>query len=651
MLALAVQQGGQELPGIDREVIEAMNASIFHRGPDSGGSHFESGLGFAMRRLAIVDVSGGDQPMTNEDETIWVVYNGEIYNFNSLRIELEARGHRFKTRSDTEVLVHAYEEYGDDFVNKLRGMFDFALWDRPRRRLILARDRVGIKQLFYTQTAGLLAWGSELKALLQIPTVERRLRPGAVNHFLSYLYTPEPLTMFEDIHELPAGHLLIAEKGGIQLSRYWRLRYETDSKMSLDDATEGLRAQLDEAVRLRLISDVPLGAFLSGGIDSGSIVALMSQHSDSPVNTFSVGYSSGGESFDERVFARELAERYATNHREFEMDPDLVAVAPQLIRAFDQPMADSSAIPNWYLCKYTREHVTVALSGLGGDEVAAGYERHRGALLAEWLGPLRGLVHGLLRPFANALPDPRSGSQWAQRIKRFVQSAGQPFDDRYFAFLSQLSREARREILAPDILAQIEIDEPRDLHRAILSEVGGADPLNRALYSDLKLYLPGDLLTLTDRMSMAHSLEVRVPFLDHELLEFAARIPAQYKLRKMEKKFVLRRAVRDLLPEGFFQRRKMGFSPPMTVWFRGDLRSYVEDTLSERAIRDAGVFQYKAVRRLLDDHFARRANYDNQIWALIVFVLWYADYIDGNGAMRVARSGRAPIARITGDSA
>jgi asparagine synthase (glutamine-hydrolysing) len=633
LLALAAQRDGA-FPEIDSGVLAAMNASIFHRGPDSSGEHLEPGVGLAMRRLAILDVAGGDQPIPNEDRTIWIVYNGEIYNFESLRTELQARGHRFETRSDTEVIVHAYEEYGDEFVTKLRGMFAFALWDRPRQRLVLARDRVGIKQLFYTQSGGTLAWGSEIKALLHVPGVERRLRPGSVNHFLTYLYVPEPFTMFQGIHELPAGHLLIAEKGELTLRRYWQLRYEPDLNMTLQDAAEGLREQLDEAVRLRMISDVPLGAFLSGGIDSGTVVAMMSRHSTTPVQSFSVGYGTGGDAFDERVFARELAERYSTEHREFEMNPDLIEVAPQVVRAFDQPMADSSAIPNWYLCKYTREHVTVALSGLGGDELAAGYERHRGAMLAERLGPLRGLVHGLLRPFAEALPDPRSGNQWAQRIKRFVRSAGEPFDDRYFEFLAQLTGDARRDILSSDLLAEIELDEPRDHHRALLEETRDADPLNRALYSDMKLYLPGDLLTLTDRMSMAHSLEVRVPFLDHQLLEFAARIPPGYKLRRMERKHILRRAVRELLPDSFFERRKMGFSPPMTVWFRGELRPFVEEALSETAIRAAGVFRYAGVRRLLDDHFARRANYDNQIWALIVFMIWYGDYIASDRGFR-----------------
>lgn len=372
---------------IDSDVLTAMNDVLTHRGPDSAGQYIDPGrVGLAMRRLSIIDVAGGDQPISNEDGTIWIVFNGEVYNFPSLRTELERRGHRFRTDTDTETIVHAYEEWGDECVHHLRGMFAFAIWDAPRDRLLLVRDRVGIKQLYFTRVGGQLLWGSEIKAILAHPAVERRLRPAAVNHFLTYLYVPEPLTMFEGIEELRAGHLLIAERGQLKVRRYWNLDYPVDESMSFEEATEGLRAQLDEAVRLRLISDVPLGAFLSGGIDSGSVVALMAKHSNAAVNTFSIGYASGGEAFDERVYARELAEKYGTRHHEFEMAPDVVEILTSLVRAFDQPSADSTAIPTWYLSKYTREHVTVALSGLGGDEIAAGYERHRGALLAERLG-------------------------------------------------------------------------------------------------------------------------------------------------------------------------------------------------------------------------------------------------------------------------
>jgi asparagine synthase (glutamine-hydrolysing) len=617
---------------IDSALLAAMNDTIVHRGPDSAGTYEDAGrVGLAMRRLSIIDVAGGDQPIANEDRTVWVVYNGEIYNFRELRAELERAGHHFQTHSDTEILVHGYEQWGDDFVTRLRGMFAFALWDARRRRLLLARDRVGEKTLFYTIVGGQLLWGSEIKALLRHPDVERSIRPAAINHFLTYLYVPAPLTMFQGIAELRPGHRLVAEDGRVRVDPYWDLRYDVDREMTLDQAVEGLRAHLDESVRMRLISDVPLGGWLSGGIDSGSVVALMAKHSNAPVNTFSIGYATGGAAYDERAYAREVATRYGTQHVEFEMHPDLIAIAPALVRAFDQPSADSTAIPTWYLSQCTRQHVTVALSGLGGDEVAAGYERYRGALLGEHLGWVPGwLRRGVLQPLADSLPDPRSGSQWTQRAKRFVRAMESPFDERYFELLAQSSRSAREALLDPAICELIDLDEPRSHFHDTIEPVRDSHPLNRALFADLKLYLPGDLLALTDRVSMAHSLEVRVPFLDHVLLEFAARIPPEYKLRRMERKYVLKRAVRDLLPDSFFRRRKMGFSAPLAVWFREELRSFVEDTLSRTAIRDAGVFRYEAVRRVLDDHYARRANYDNQIWALITFTLWHQTYLGGS---------------------
>ncbi len=616
---------------IDAAVVERMNRSIVHRGPDSDGFHLEPArVALAMRRLAIIDVQGGDQPVANEDGSIHVVFNGEIYNHEALRKELEGRGHRFRTQSDTEVLVHAYEEYGDDFPERLQGMFAFALWDAPRQRLLLARDRVGIKQLFHTRVGDQLVWGSELKGVLEHPGVERRLRPESVNHYLTWLYVPEPLTMFEGIEELEAGHLLVVENGRVEKKRFWRLRYEVDDSMSLEQASEGLRFHLDRAVRARLISEVPLGAFLSGGIDSASIVALMAQHSTGAVKTFSIGYATGGEAFDERAHARRLAERYGTEHTEFSMSPDVVELLPKVVHAFDQPCADSTAIPTWSLCELTRQHVTVALSGLGGDEVAAGYERHRGAMLAERLGWIPdALVQRGLIPLADALPDPRSGHPWAQRVKRFARSLGRPFDERYFDLLAQHSSRVRSELIAPELLDRLELEGPRAHYQRHVDEVAGADPLNRALYADLRLYLTGDLLTLTDRISMAHSLEVRVPFLDHELLEFAARIPPRYKLGGLERKRVLKRAVADLLPEDFLKRRKMGFSAPVAVWFRHELRDFVEDTLAEHRLRDTGVFAPGAVRRILDDHFARRANHDNSIWALMCFERWHRDYIAG----------------------
>jgi asparagine synthase (glutamine-hydrolysing) len=616
---------------IDRSLLEAMKRVITHRGPDSDGFYEDpERVGLAIARLAIIDVEGGDQPYCNEDQTIWAVFNGEIYNFRELRADLESRGHRFKSHTDGEVLVHAYEEFREDFVTRLRGMFAFSIWDAPNRRLLIARDRVGIKQLYYTICQGQLLWGSELKCLLQHRAVERKMSASALNHFLTYLYVPAPLTMFDGIHELEAGHLLVAEGGSLELRKYWELEYAIDEKLREEEAAEGLRAHLEEAVKLRLISDVPLGGFLSGGIDSGAVVALMAKHSSEPVRTFSIGYEGQGASFDEREYAREVAERYATRHHEFVVRPDIVDLIPKLVRAFDQPFADSSAIPNWYLSKMTREHVTVALSGLGGDELAAGYERYRGVLLAEHVRKIpRWIRHGVLRPLVQWIPEGKSGGHWSGRAKRFVRALDLPFEDRYLELISAFNLAAREELLTPEVSEQIHLDEPRDRFRDYGQLVKHLDPLHQALFADLKLYLPGDLLTLTDRMSMAHSLEVRVPYLDHELLEYAATIPARFKLRGMERKYILKKAVADLLSPGILHRRKMGFSVPLTVWFRRELRPFLEDVLSEESILQSGVFEYGAVRRILDDHFARRVNYDNQIWGLLSFLLWQREYLGG----------------------
>ncbi len=631
---------------IDRGVVEEMTQVITHRGPDADGFFVDPGrVGLGMRRLKIIDLETGDQPIANEDETVWVIFNGEIYNFPELRRDLEARGHRFRTRSDTETIVHAYEEHGPRCVEKLRGMFAFALWDGRARRLVLARDRVGIKPLYYTVAGGQLLWGSELKCLLRHPAVERRLSPAGLNHFLTFLYTPSPLTIFDGIYELEPAHILVAEGGRVHLERYWDLVPAPDLARDEESAVAGFRERLEEAVRIRMVADVPLGAFLSGGIDSSSVVALMARHAAAAVETFSIGYEDGGEAFDEREPARAVARRYATRHHEFVVRPDLADLLPRLVRAFDQPFADSSAIPNWYLSQMTREHVTVALSGLGGDEIAAGYERYRGALLGEQVRRIPGFLRNrVLRPLTERLPDPREGGQWSGRVKRFVRTLDLDFDDRYFALIAAFQRAERDRLLTPDMREQVELDEPRELFRTVTSPVRATDPLHRALYADLKLYLPGDLLTLTDRMSMAHALEVRVPFLDHLLLEYAATLPAHLKLKGMERKVVLKRAVADLLPPEIRDRRKMGFSVPLNVWFRSELRPLLEDVLAEDAVREAGVFNYSEVRRILDRHFARRANHDNQIWGLVSFMLWHRDILEGEESRPVQEPGRVASA-------
>ncbi|NNL85916.1 MAG: asparagine synthase (glutamine-hydrolyzing) [Myxococcales bacterium] len=612
---------------MDLDALARMNESITHRGPDEAGSYHDPGrVGLAMRRLSIIDLAGGRQPIANEDGSVRIVFNGEIYNFRQLRRELVGLGHTFRTQTDTEAILHGYEAWGDAVVERLRGMFTFAIWDQRAGRLFAARDRVGIKQLFFSEADGQLVFGSEIKALLTHPAVGRALSLPALNQYLAYLYVPEPATLFEGIHELRAGHTLVVSDGKLETKPYWKLRYDVVADLSESDAVAGLRRELEEAVRIRLVADVPLGAFLSGGIDSATMVALMARHSDR-VKTFSIGYSGGGDSFDERVYARELADRYATDHTEFEMSPDIRDLVPRLVRAFDHPCANSTAVPTWFLCEETRRHVTVALSGLGGDEVAGGYERYRGALLGERLAWLpEPLVRHLIRPLAAALPDPKSGRQWAQRLKRFTASLSLPFDARYFEFICHLNREAREALLTDRVRDAISPDEPREIYEGYVREVADADALHRALYADLKLYLPGDLLTLMDRVSMAHSLEVRVPFLDHEVLEYAATISPTLKVRGMRLKHVLKEVARELLPESFIDRRKMGFSAPLAVWFRGELRGWVEEVLAPAELAHAGVFRPEAVRALLDRHFDRTENLDNQIWALIAFTVWHREH-------------------------
>ena len=609
-------------PPIVESTLDCMNQVIHHRGPDEGGMHIEPNVGLAMRRLSILDIAGGTQPISNEDDSVWIIYNGEIYNFELLRTELQALGHKFKTKSDTEVILQSYLAWGTEALPRLNGMFAFAIWDRNKQRLWLARDRAGIKPLFWMEHEGRLLWGSEIKSILQDPSVPRDLDADALNQLLAYGFVPGSQTMFKGIHSLPPGHELVVEGDGPKIRRWWNLRYAPNTQRSLQQTTEAFKDVLRKAVKRRMIADVPLGAFLSGGIDSGSIVALMTAEANAPVKTFSMGYEEAGDAFDEREAAKLVAERYQTDHFEKVVQPDLAAVASKLVWAFDQPFEDSSALPNWYLSEMTREHVTVALSGLGGDEMLAGYERYRGALLAERFQWIPTAVQKLLAKVAHQIPDASSGLQWVDRAKRFLDSMALPFDERYFAIIQRMQQEGRQACLAPELRAQINQDAPANAFKVLMEEVQDAEPLNRALYADLHLYLAGDLLTLADRISMAHSLEVRVPFIDHEVMEFCATVPTEWKLNGMEKKYLLRRAARDWLPNEILERRKMGFSVPLSPWFRGPLKEWLEDTLSEQAVRDFGALDYTQIKALKEEHYSKKANRSGILWALATCILW-----------------------------
>lgn len=616
----------------DAAVLKRMCDQLAHRGPDAEGFHVRGPVGLGHRRLSIIDLAGGAQPLANEDGTVWVTFNGEVYNFGDLRGPLEARGHRFATHSDTEVVVHAYEEYGPRCVEHFRGMFAFAVWDGPNRRLFLARDRLGKKPLFYTVADGQFVFASELQGLLQHPGVRREVDPTAVDDYLTYGYIPAPKTIFRGVHKLPPAHILTVEvpkDGGepnLRVERYWRLAYGPKVVTDEHEAIEGLAEVLTEAVRLRMIADVPLGALLSGGVDSGVVVALMSGLSAAPVKTFSIGFQE--KAFNELPAARVVADRFGTDHHELVVRPDALAVLPTLVRHYGEPYADSSAIPSYYVAEMTRRHVTVALNGDGGDECFAGYERYLGTLAAERYRRLPWLVRrGVIEPAAALIPDSLPRRNRLRQAKRFLEGANLGPVERYARWVGYLTPARKRDLYSDRFRADLGGYAAEGWLAGLLA-AGPGDPLDRVLAADVESYLPYDLLVKMDIATMAHGLEARSPFLDHQVMEFAARLPAGLKVRGRTLKYLLRKFAGRLLPAGHLNRRKMGFGVPVGEWMRGDLRPLVEDAvLSERAAR-RGYFQPDAVRRLCREHLDGRRDHTHQVWALLWLELWHREFVD-----------------------
>jgi asparagine synthase (glutamine-hydrolysing) len=618
--------------------LRGMCEIITHRGPDDEGHYFSQHAALGIRRLSIIDLQTGHQPILNEDKTIAVVLNGELYNYRQLRSDLEAKGHKFTTRGDTETIVHGYEEYGEGIVRRLRGMFCFALWDDKQQKLLLARDRVGIKQVYFTEVTGKFLFGSEIKCILTHPDSVRRINSAALASYLTFLYITAPNTIYEGIHELLPGSFLVWEKGQARVERYWKLEFREEKRHSESYYVEGLAAKLADAVESHLVSDVPLGAFLSGGIDSGIVVALMSHATQSPVETFTVGFEGAYAFCDERNEARLVADRYRTNHHEFLVRPNVAEILPDIVHYLDQPLADSSAVPNYYICELARSKVTVALSGMGGDEMAGGYERYLGILLGDRFRSLPKIFRKALSRGAARLPDwGGKGRVSAARLKRFARSLELDFPRAYLSLLSTFDGQELQDLLVGESLAELKHFAPQEWVAAAFHKSGSAHPVDQMLNADVTGYLPGDLLPLTDRMSMAHSLEVRVPLLDHELLEFAATIPANLKIRGLTKKFILKKVGAKFLPEATLRGRKRGFSIPLDFWFRDELRSYVQEILAPARIEGLGCFNPPKIQSLLDDHFCGRANNENKIWALLVFVLWHDHYMTGMGWRRSAQ--------------
>jgi asparagine synthase (glutamine-hydrolysing) len=603
-------------------LLKGMNDVIRHRGPDDDGFFLKDGVALGMRRLSIIDLAGGKQPISGEDGSVTIVFNGEIYSFQELTPELQKRGHTFKTHSDTETIVHAYEEYGPACAKHLRGMFAFAIWDDKKREVYIARDRVGKKPVYYTvTTGGTLVFGSEIKSLLEHPDVKREINLEALDAYFTLGYVPDPITIFQAIHKLPPGHYLTFSAGRLNVHQYWDFNFEPRESRKAEDYLDELRALLEESVRLRLISDVPLGAFLSGGIDSSTVVALMARQMNQPVKTFSIGFHE--DSYNELKYARLTAKKLGTDHHEFFVTPQICDIVDDLIWHFDEPFADPSAIPTFMVSKLARDHVTVALSGDGGDELFAGYTHYvvqesRRAFSAV----PKAIRQGVMRPLSHRLPHGAWGRNYLHNISL------DPID-RYLDSLSYFTELGKESLYSADFQKALHTkDQVARSFREYASRVKTNEPLDQLLYIDGKTYLPGDILTKVDRMSMATSLEVRVPLLDHKLIDFVTTVPASLKLAGTETKHLLKRVARDLIPAEILDRPKQGFGIPIEQWINNQLRDQIRETLREPRTRQRGYVNSNYVDLILDEHHKGRRDHSFPLWSLLILELWHRRYID-----------------------
>ncbi len=621
--------------------LAAMTARLAHRGPDDAGFHFDPHAALGFRRLSIVDLEASRQPLSNEDGSIWVVFNGEIYNYQALRRRLEARGHTLKTHGDTEVLVHLYEDEGVEMFRHLRGMFALAIWDAPRNTLVLARDRLGQKPLIYKHDGARLTFASELKALLALPKAEfpRVVNPISLDQYLTYGYINHPLTIFEGVYKLPPAHYAVWHAGRLELGRYWAPDWNAESRRPLADAAHELRAVLEDAVREQMVADVPLGAFLSGGVDSTIIVGLMQRASNRPVKTFSIGFDD--PAFDERAFAAEAAAFLGTEHHAFVVAPRAWETLPALSEQFDEPFADSSALPTWFVARETRREVTVALTGDAGDELFAGYDRYRAVALADRIDRLPASAKRALGgPLARAVPASSRAKTKLRSLKRWLEAVDLDPAARYLRWIALFDEAARTDLYTPDWIDAIaarsaqsadpdEADPARVLDRALDAAIK-RDNVTRSTIADMLTYLPCDLLVKVDLASMAHSLECRAPFLDHRVVELAAAMPIEQKLRlrRGRSKVVLKRACADLIPPSIARRSKMGFGVPLDRWFRGPLRNDLESILLDPISIARGIFRADVVKTLVDEHTSGRRDHAYKLWSLLMLELWFRRYVD-----------------------
>jgi asparagine synthase (glutamine-hydrolysing) len=640
--------------GIQVNVTQRMCDVLAHRGPDDEGMVFikedqywevrkssellqdkdgyEVSLGH--RRLSIIDLSeAGHQPMCNEDGKIWIVFNGEIYNFQVIRQGLEEKGHLFRSKSDTEVIIHAYEEWGVECLKYFRGMFALAIWDMKRKRLFLARDRLGKKPLVYWKGKGRFIFASEIKAILEEPDVGRKVNLIALHHYLTYQYVPSPLTIFEGIKKLPPGHYLLYDfSGQVKIEKYWKLDFAPiqESKIDLHELCDRVRTELEESVKLRLISDVPLGAFLSGGIDSSLIVGIMAKLGHQPVKTFSIGFEE--EEFDELRFARIVSKHFSTEHHEFIVKPNAIEILPRLVWHYNEPFADSSAIPTYYMAKMTKDFVKVVLTGDAGDENFAGYPRY---LRSQWVAWFTKLPEKIRRAWVPPLIRRMASLRWREkkfnRLADFLELLSCNQARNYAEQIKIFNAKERNEIYSQEMVHALAHIDPLGYLVEKYEESETEDPLSKLLYLDIHSYLPEDLLVKMDIATMANSLEARVPFLDHKFMEFVARIPSQLKLKGSMTKFILKKAFSGFLPGAILKRKKMGFGVPISRWFTKDLKAYLFETLMDQRALNRGFFRKEGVQRLLDEHIALKYDHSARLWALLTLELWFRIFIDRKG--------------------
>jgi asparagine synthase (glutamine-hydrolysing) len=621
----------------DQQLIKSMLSRIAHRGPDDEGVYVAatpSGerIGLGHRRLSIIDLSSaGHEPMSDAGGRIWLTFNGEIYNFKELRRDLEARGHRFKSNTDAEVIIYAYIEWGRDCLARFNGMFAFAIWDSNDESLFLARDRLGIKPLYYANTPAGFAFASEVKALLAIPGVERAVDLAALDQFMTFLWTPGPSTAFRGVSKLAPAHYLVYRNGEAEVSEYWDLKFDEDESVTESEWIERVREQVARSVRMQMLADVPLGAFLSGGVDSSSIVALMSGVSEIKPTTYTFGFRREDLRYDiledDMKYARLVGDRFETDYHEAYLEPQVMELLPRLVYHMDEPVADPAIITSYLICRSARERLTVLLSGMGGDEVFAGYPRHAAVKIAEAYNLIPSF---LSRPVVDALPGARPGRLTAlfRNTKKLAKSAALPERERYLGFGTYFTGAEKTDLYSGELAEAAQQFDAYAEHRRYFDRVADEAFVNQMLYIDMKTFLPCLNLTYTDKTSMASSTEVRVPLLDHELVELAGRIPAALKLKGLTGKYILKRAAEAWLPREIVQRKKAGFSAPVRAWLVRDLRDVVEDLLSESNIRSRGYFQYAQIRRLIDDNLAGREDNSLKVFQLLTLELWHREFMD-----------------------